>query len=163
MQSPPETSQAFSIWIDNDACPRRIRELVFKAAKRLDLEVFVVANSFMHLPKDINAKMICVGSHFDAADDYIAVHVRSCDIVITEDVPLAGRVVEKKAVAISPRGRLFDTQSINEQLAMRNLMQELRSSGQLPGGGQGEFDVSNVNKFAAQFDKLLMQRVKSKR
>jgi uncharacterized protein YaiI (UPF0178 family) len=151
----------FNIWIDNDACPRRIRELVFKAAKRLKLQVYVVANSFMRLPKDINAKMICVGSHLDAADDYIADNVGPKDIVITEDVPLASRIVEKDAVAISPRGRLFDTQSINEQLAMRNLRQELRSSGQIS-GGQGEFDVANVNRFAALLDKLLMQRVRSK-
>jgi uncharacterized protein YaiI (UPF0178 family) len=150
---------AIQIWIDNDACPRRIREIIFKAGKRVGVKIMVVANSYMHPPAGQDVEVKVVGGEFDAADNYIAETVERGDLVITADVPLAGRVVERGAVAISPRGRLFTAESIKEQLAIRNLSQELRSGGELVGGPKA-IDNQDINRFAAAFDKLLASSLK---
>lgn len=153
------SEESFKILIDNDACPRRIRDLIFKAGHRLGVHIKVVANSYMHPPRGHDVEMIVAGSGFDAADDLIVEKVDSGDIVITADVPLADRVIEKGGVALSPHGRLFDAESIKEQLAMRNLAQELRSAGEIRGGPK-EFGASDINKFAGAFDRLLAARQK---
>ena len=144
------------LWIDNDACPRRIREIVIKAGVRCGLPVKLVANSYMRIlaEKGAHIEMICVDQGADVADDYIAEHARANDIVITEDVPLADRIVGLGAIAISPRGRVFDRNSIKEHLAMRNLRQELRDTSQIKGGPGALSDVQ-VRGFASSFDKAL--------
>ena len=155
------TTNEFKIWIDNDACPKRIRELIFKAAKRLDISVNIVANSYMHPPAGVKANVITVSGAFDAADNYIAENVEEGDLVITADVPLADRVVQQKATALSPRGKLFDSHSIKEHLALRNLRNELLGAGTVQ-GGPPEFDTRDVNKFAQAFDKIVTARTKSR-
>lgn len=142
------------IWIDNDACPRRVREIIFRAGNRVHIKIMIVANSYMHPPAGVDAEVVVVGGGFDAADDFIAQHVGDADLVITADVPLASRIIEAGAVAISPRGRVFDKESIKEQLAIRNLSQELRSGGELQGGPKA-IDNLDINRFASAFDKLL--------
>ena len=144
----------FTVWIDNDGCPARVREVVVKAAARVGFLLKVVANRYMHPPRGVRAEIIVVGSEFDAADDHIAEQVGAGHVVITADVPLAARVVEKGGTALSPHGRIFDSESIREQLAMRNLRQELRSAGEIHGGGKPLSDM-DIHKFAAAFDRLV--------
>lgn len=145
-----------NIWIDNDACPRKIRDIIYKAGQRLQVPIICVANSYFHPPLGIDVKIVTVGSDFDAADNYIAENVESGDLVITSDVPLADRVVSAGAVAISSRGTVFTKESIQEQIAMRNLSQELRSGGQIS-GGPPEFGPKDVKKFAMEFDRWLFK------
>lgn len=142
------------IWIDNDGCPRLVRDMIFKAATRVQCQLMVVGNSWMRIPEAATFKMIVVPGGFDAVDDHIAANVSESDLVITADVPLAARVVEKKAVALSPRGEIFDARTIAEKLAMRNFMQELRSAGEIS-GGHGTFMSNDKKKFADAFDRLV--------
>lgn len=145
------------IWIDNDACPNRIRELIFNGSKRTKIPVKVVANRYMHPPAGVKVEVIVVSSDFDAADNHIAEHVSSEDLVITADIPLADRVVSKGAIALDPRGRLYDEHSVKEALAMRNLRQELRSGFEQVGGPSG-FSEHDVKKFATLLNNLLQQK-----
>jgi uncharacterized protein len=150
----------FHIWIDNDGCPQRAREIVFKAAARNNVKVRVVANRYMHTT-DPMIEMICVSGDFDAADDRIVEGVASGDLVVTGDVPLADRVVESGATAISPHGEIFTKESIKEKLALRNLRQELRGAGIMKGGGSA-YDNKVVQRFANAFDRLLTQCLASR-
>lgn len=147
------------LWIDNDACPKDVREVIYRAAKRLAIPVKVVANSFTHVPKDIAVEMLCVGSEFDAADNLIAETVVHGDVVITADIPLADRVVKKGAIAICPRGTVYDAKNIAEEVAMRNLRQELRSGGTIS-GGPPPFNREDLHRFASSLDKLLTSAVR---
>ena len=144
------------IWIDNDGCPRIVREIVFKAAARIQCRLMVVGNSWMRIPVGPLFEMIVVPGGFDAVDDYIAAHVEPMNLVITADIPLASRIVEKKSLALSPHGDIFDAKNIADKLSMRNLMQELRSAGEIR-GGHGTFDGNNKQKFANAFDKSISQ------
>ena len=151
-----------TIWIDNDGCPRVVRDLVMKGAQRVQWPVCVVGNTWMRLDEGALLKMIVVDDGFDAVDDHIVEKVVQYDLVITADVPLAARVVQKSAVALSPRGDVFDAKSIAERLSMRNLMQELRSAGEVR-GGHGSFANNDKKKFADAFDRLLGQMVKMRK
>ena len=150
------------IWIDNDGCPRIVRELVYKAAIRVQCRLLIVGNSWMRIPESPLFEMIVVPGGFDAVDDYIAAHVEPMNLVITADIPLAARIVEKKSLALSPHGDIFNANTIAEKLAVRNLMQELRSAGDIR-GGHGIFDGSNKQKFANAFDRLVSQLLKTTR
>lgn len=147
------------LWIDNDACPRRVREVIYKAAERLQIKVMIVGNSYMKPPGGFPCEIIVVGSEFDAADNYIAENVIANDLVITSDVPLADRVCTASAVAISHKGDVFDGASIKEKLAIRNLSNELRSGGSISGGPPA-FSDHDLKKFAASFDRH-MQKLKN--
>ena len=142
------------IWIDNDGCPRTVRDTVFKTALRLKIEVNVVANSYIKVPVSTLIKTYCVPKSFDAADNYIADRVKSGDLVVTSDIPLASRVVANGAIALSSRGDIFDPSNVGERLAMRNLMQELRSGGEIRGGPPSLND-KDQKKFADAFDRLV--------
>lgn len=142
------------IWIDNDGCPRMARDLVFKVAERRKIPVSVVANSGMRLMPNPLFSMIVVSDAFDAADNHIADNVEKNDLVITSDVPLASRIVAKGATGLSSRGEIFDASNVAERLSTRNLMQELRSAGDIYGGppplGEGD-----KKKFADALDRLV--------
>jgi uncharacterized protein YaiI (UPF0178 family) len=140
------------IWIDNDGCPKAVRELVYKTALRRDLRVTVVGNSYAVVPP--HAKMVCVPGSFDAADDHIAEHVEAGDLVITSDVPLAGRIVAKGALGLSSHGAVFDKENIGERLATRNLLAELRSGGEVT-GGPPPFGDAEKKRFADALDRLV--------
>lgn len=148
------------IWIDNDGCPRMARELVFKAATRLKTNVTVVANTYMHLPPSPLFKMVTVSRDFDAADQHIEEHVEAMDLVITADIPLAQKIVQKGAYGLNPRGEVYDPSNIDERLSVRNLMAELRSGGEAMGnvgGGPPPLGDADKKRFANSLDKILTQ------
>ncbi len=142
------------IWIDNDGCPARMREIVFKASARLLVPVTVVGNSFMHVPKNGLTTMIVVDSGFDAADKYIIDNVAAGDLVITTDIPLASAIVDKGAFGLSSRGEEYTAENAREKLAMRNLAAEVRSTGTMFGGPPPMND-KDINRFASSFDRLV--------
>ena len=145
------------IWIDNDGCPRLVRDLVFAAATRRGLEIVVVGNTYAKVPPGKLFLAVCVPGGFDAADDYIAEHVGSGDLVITSDVPLAGRIISREAVALNSHGTVFNAGSIGDQLSSRNLMQELRGGGMVSGGGPPPFGEGEKKRFANALEKILDQ------
>jgi len=149
------------IWIDADGCPNEIKQTVFRASDRLGVPAFLVANVEMPTPRWPTVSSVRVSAAFNAADDHIAEAVSPEDLVITADVPLAARVVEKGAVAIDPRGEVVDASNVGERLAMRNLMQELRSGGYIQ-GGPATFGAGDRKKFAAALDRLLTRRLRER-
>jgi len=150
------------IWIDADACPRVIKEMVYRASERLKVPVCLVANSDLSKAHTHLVSSIRVKEGFDIADDYIAEHAESRDLVITADIPLAARVVEKGGVALDPRGELYTEENVGERLSMRNLMQELRADG-LVQGGPGQFSLTDRQRFASSMDRLLTRMVRENR
>jgi len=142
------------IWIDADACPKVIKETVFKASARLNLPVVLVANSYQTIPHSDLVRLIIVDRGDDVADQYIVDHVEKNDLVVTADIPLAARIVEKEAVAINPRGEIYTEENIGEILSMRNFMKELRDGGSLT-GGPAAFSARDVQEFANSLNKLL--------
>ena len=150
------------IWIDADACPRVIKEMIFRASQRLGVPVCLVANSDLSKAHTQLVSSVRVKNGFDVADDYIAEHAEACDLVITADIPLAARIVEKGGVALDPRGELYTEENVGERLSMRNLMQELRADGQLM-GGPGQFSLTDRQRFASSMDRLLTKMVRGGR
>lgn len=142
------------IWIDADACPVAIKEIVYKAARRTNTEVILVANSNMKIPKDKIFQLIVVKKGFDEADNFIVDKIDTQDLVITADIPLADRIVQKGAVAINPRGELYTEDNIKQRLSIRNFMEDLRSSGYV-GGGPKQISKQDIFKFATSFDRIL--------
>jgi uncharacterized protein len=147
------------IWIDADACPRVIKDMIFRASERLELEVCQVANNDLSRSHTRYVTSVRVKSGFDVADDYIAEHAEPCDLVVTADIPLAARIVEKGGVALDPRGELYTEENVGERLSMRNLMQELRADG-LVQGGPGQFSLTDRQRFASSMDRLLTRMLK---
>jgi len=152
---------ALRIWVDADGCPTAIKQVVFRASDRLRVPTFLVANVPMAVPRWPLVTPVHVSHAFDAADDHIAASVGPGDIVVTADVPLAARVVEKGAVAIDPRGTVYDEQSVGQRLAVRNLMQELRSGGYIQ-GGPAPIGTGDKGRFAAALDRLLTRKLKER-
>jgi uncharacterized protein len=147
------------IWIDADACPRVIKDIVFRASERLKLPVCLVANSDLSRCHTSYVSSVRVGKGFDVADDYIAENASAADLVITADIPLAARIVEKGAVALDPRGELYTEENVGERLAVRNLMQELRTDG-LVQGGPPQFNLADRQRFASSMDRLLTRMLR---
>ena len=150
------------LWIDADACPRVIKEIIFRASSRLNLPVCLVANRTLAKHETPLIRSIVVEDGFDKADDYIAEQCAPEDLVITADIPLAARVVAAGALAIDPRGELYSEENIGERLAMRDLMMELRSGGMIQ-GGPAQFSMTDRQRFASSLDRLLTQLIKGKR
>jgi uncharacterized protein YaiI (UPF0178 family) len=149
------------IWIDADACPRVIKEILFKASQRLNVPVCLVANKSMARHNSGLVESIVVADGFDIADDYIAEHAGADDLVITADIPLAARIVAKGGVALDPRGDLYTEENVGERLSIRDLMLELRSGG-LVQGGPAQFNMTDRQKFASSLDRLLTRMVRGK-
>lgn len=145
------------IWIDADACPKVVKELVFRASARLNLPVCLVANHAQVVPSAERISFVRVAAGSDVADAYIAQHVAPGDIVVTADIPLAAQVVERGAVALDPRGEVFTADTVSERLAMRNLMEELRWSG-LPTSGPAAYSESDRRHFAQSLNQVLVNR-----
>jgi uncharacterized protein YaiI (UPF0178 family) len=145
------------IWIDADACPKDVKDLVFRASARLSLPVCLVANRALALPPSPLIRQVRVRPGSDVADSYIVQHVEAADIVITADIPLAAQVVGRGAVAIDPRGELYTADTVGERLAMRNLMEELRWSG-VVSGGPPAYSPADRRRFAEAFNRLLTRR-----
>ncbi len=139
------------IWVDADACPREAKDLVFRAAIRLKIPATLVANSPMRIPRSPWITLDRAPSGFNEADDYIVERVSSGDLVVTADIPLAARIVDRGAVGIDPRGQVFTEDNVKARLATRNLLAELRESG-LSGGGPLPYRSKDKSAFASTLD-----------
>ena len=142
------------IWVDADACPVVIKEILFRAADRTGVKVTLVANKALRIPPSPNIEFVQVARGFDVADDEIVNHSRPGDLVITSDIPLAAEVIEKGASARSPRGEFYSPETIRERLNLRDFMDTLRSSG-IQTGGPAALSKSDRQAFAGHLDKLL--------
>ncbi|MGG6430241.1 YaiI/YqxD family protein [Acetobacter ghanensis] len=142
------------IFIDSDACP--VKDEVYRVAGRYGLHVFVVANRMIAVPDAPLVERIVVEAGPDVADDWIAEHTQDADIVITADIPLAARCVEKGAYVLEPKGRLLDGDAIGMALAMRNLMTDLRSAGMMTPGG-APFGKADRSRFLSALDTLVIK------
>ena len=145
------------IWVDADACPKVIKDILFRVAERTKISVILVANQRLHLPHSEYIEMMQVGAGPDVADDEIALQCAAEDLVITADIPLAARVVKKGAIALDPRGSIYDSNNIGEILNMRDFMDSLRGSG-VETGGPKSFGQKERQNFANALDKFIAQR-----
>ena len=144
------------IWVDADACPGVIKNILFKAADRTRVELTLVANHPMKIPQRNYIKFLQVSSGFDEADNRILERLKEGDLVITGDIPLATQVLGKKAYALNPRGHLYSDESIQEQLRMRAFKESLRDSG-IDTGGPAAMNQKNTSKFANHLNNWLTQ------
>lgn len=148
------------IWVDADACPVVIKNILFRAAVRWQVKTTLVANQMLNVPPSVYIQSRQVPRGFDVADAYISQHARAGDLVITADIPLAAEVLEKGVQALNPRGELYSMETIRERLTMRDMMEELRSAG-IETGGPRSFDQADTRAFAGQLDKLLARYAKA--
>ncbi len=146
-----------NIWVDADACPAAIKEILYRAANRAQVALTLVANQMLRVPPSPWIRALQVPGGFDVADQRIAQDVRSGDLVITADIPLAAQVIAKGAAVIDPRGDLLDAGNIRERLSMRNFMEGLRSSG-VETGGPAALSSADRQAFANQLDRWLAKR-----
>jgi len=142
------------IWVDADACPRDVKELIFRAAERLQIQTVLVANSDLSLPRSAFISTVRVGKGLDVADGYVVEHAEKGDLAITADIPLAAALVEKGVPALDPRGERYDEDNVRERLAVRDLMKDLRDSG-VATGGPRSFDSRDKQNFANALDREL--------
>ena len=147
------------IWVDADACPVVVKDILFKAAERTGLQVTLVANQFVRTPRSRFIHLIQVKAGFDVADNEIVKRVSVGDLVITSDIPLAADVIEKGGHALSPRGELYTTDNIRARLNMRDFMDTLRASG-INTGGPPALSHSDRKSFADHLDKLLSKHAR---
>lgn len=143
-----------NIWIDADACPKLVKEVIFRASKRLNLPVIMVANSPLPKPPSRLITAVRVESGFDVADHYLLQHALPGDLVITADIPLAAGLVERGVAALNPRGELYTVDNVRERLAVRNLMEQLRATGEV-GGGPAPYGERDKQAFANGLDRWL--------
>jgi len=146
------------VWVDADACPNPIKEILFRAAARTGVLITLVANKPVRIAASPHLRFLQVDSGFDAADQKILGLLTAGDLVITADLPLAAAAIEKHALALNPRGELYTAENVRERLSMRNFMDELRGGG-LVTGGPAPLDARNRQAFASQLDRLLAQAV----
>lgn len=145
------------IWVDADACPRVIKDILYRAAERRKIRLILVANSRFEVPKSEFIEFMRVGAGFDKADLAIVEQTRDGDLVITTDIPLAAGVIEKGGLGLSPRGELFNPDNIRSRLTMRDFMDEMRGSGVMT-GGPAALSARDRQEFANQLDRLLTGR-----
>ncbi|MEJ2689816.1 MAG: YaiI/YqxD family protein [Deltaproteobacteria bacterium] len=149
------------IWVDADACPQAIREILFRAADRLHVPLVLVANKLLRLPASAFIRFIRVAAGPDVADKEIVRQLEKGDLVITADIPLAANVVAKGGFALDPRGTLYSNETIGERLSMRNFMDELRGSG-VETGGPAPLAKCDRQAFANQLDRFLARAMASR-
>ena len=142
------------IWVDADACPQVIKEILFRAAERAQVLTTLVANTTLRVPTSAFIKSVRVRQGFDVADHWIVQQLQAGDLVITADIPLAAEVIARGAHALDPRGELYSEDNVRERLAIRNLMQDLRATGELI-GGPAPFGPADRQRFANHLDRFL--------
>lgn len=142
------------IIVDADACPRNIKEILLRASHRTQCELVFVANQPLNIASTALIKTVQVGKGFDVADNYIVENVERYTLVITADIPLAAQVLEKGAIALNPRGELYHADMIRQRLALRNFMDEMRSSG-VHTGGPKPMNKNDIQKFSNALDTYL--------
>jgi uncharacterized protein YaiI (UPF0178 family) len=146
------------IWVDADACPQPIKEILFRAAERQKVLTTLVANTLLRTPPSPFVQAMRVPAGFDVADHRIVKEMQPGDLVVTADIPLAAEVIARGGQALDPRGELYSEDNVRERLAMRNLMQALRDRGELVGGGPAPLTQSDRHLFANQLDRILTRR-----
>jgi len=154
---PEKTMPLTQIWVDADACPNVIKEILFRAAERVGIAVILVANQHIRVPGSRYIRAVKVGAGFDVADNYIVQHASAGDLVITADIPLAAEVIANDCVALNPRGDLYTEENIRQRLNMRDFMDTLRSSG-IDTGGPASFSQADRQAFANQLDRMLARK-----
>lgn len=150
------------IWVDADACPGPVKEILFRAAERLSLPVTLVANQLLRTPPSRYVTAVQVPRGFDVADDHIVQALRPGDLVVTADIPLAAEALEKGAHALNPRGERYTPDNIRERLVMRDFLETMRSTGQVT-GGPPPLSQGDRQAFANALDRLLTQQALSKK
>jgi uncharacterized protein YaiI (UPF0178 family) len=143
------------IWVDADACPGVVREILFRAADRTGVQLTLVANQPLNTPSSPNIASLQVPRGFDVADDEIVKRLNAGDLVITGDIPLAAEVIEKGGHALSPRGEMHTRENIGARLNMRDFLDTMRSSGVEMGGGPAAFSQRDKQTFANELDRFL--------
>ncbi len=146
------------IWVDADACPVVIKDILFRAAERTGIQLTLVANQPIKIPPFKCVRMLQVPSGFDVADDEIVKRLKAGDLVITSDIPLASEAIEKGGYALSPRGELFTTDNIKQRLNIRDFMDTMRASG-INTGGPPALNQSDRKSFANHLDKILTKHI----
>ncbi|MDM3871778.1 YaiI/YqxD family protein [Porticoccus sp. W117] len=149
--------QAVQIWVDADACPKVIKEILFRASQRTKVPLTLVANHALSVPATAWIKAVQVPQGFDVADNLIACEAQPGDLVVTGDIPLAAQVVEKGVEAVNPRGEHYTKANIRQRLAMRNFMEEMRTIGEAR-GGPSKLDQRHRQQFANVLDRFLAKR-----
>ena len=147
------------LWVDADACPGPVRDILLRASQRLGVPLVFVANKHLTLPRSELVSSVRVGAGLDVADQHIATNAQPGDLAVTQDIPLAALLVPKGVVVIDPRGELFSEENIAERLSVRNFLQELRDSGVTTGGPSG-FSAQDRQHFAAALDRELTRLLK---
>ena len=145
------------IWVDADACPKPVKDILFRLAERKKIMVTFVANQRLILAKSPFIQLVQVGYGENIADDEIVNKCNDGDLIITADIPLAARIVAKGAQALDPRGKIYDENNVGQLLDMRNFMDELRGSG-VETGGPPSFGQKERFKFANELDRFIAQR-----
>lgn len=145
------------IWVDADACPRPIKDILYRVAERVAIPVTLVANQALQIPRSSHIKSVQVAAGFDVADNYIVQQAQAADLVVTADIPLADEVITKGCVAINPRGQLYSKENIKERLNMRDFMDTMRGSG-IDTGGPPPLSQSDRQAFANQLDRWLARQ-----
>lgn len=152
-----DATRPTQVWVDADACPAVIRDILFRAAERAQVPVTLVANRWLRTPPSRHVHALQVQGGFDAADDLIAERAGPGDLVVTQDIPLAARVLERGAAAVDPRGQRYTADSIGGRLSMRSFMEELRGAG-VQTGGPAVFHARDRQAFANQLDRWIAAR-----
>ncbi|HMD72798.1 MAG TPA: YaiI/YqxD family protein [Steroidobacteraceae bacterium] len=146
-----------AIWVDADACPNVIKEILFRAAQRTGVAVTLVANQPLQIPRIAGLRAVRVAAGFDVADGEIVKNLAAGDLVVTGDIPLAAEVIAKGGVALNPRGELYCADTIQSVLTLRDFMDTMRASGNL-GGGPSPLTQADRNAFAGHLDSWLVRR-----
>jgi len=146
-----------TIWVDADACPIVIKDILFRAAERTKIQTTLVANQAIRIPPSAYISFLRVTQGYDEADNEIVKRLHAGDLVITADIPLAADVINKGGIALNPRGELYTEENIKDRLNMRDFMETMRASG-IQTGGPAPLNKSDRQAFANQLDKLLAQR-----
>lgn len=144
----------FTVWVDADACPTVIKEILYRAAERKKLPLVLIANQPLRTPPSPYISSLTVSKGFDEADNEIVRRTAPGDLVITADIPLAAEVLAKGGLALNPRGELYNPDTIKQKLTMRDFMETLRASG-IQSGGPATLNQSDRQAFANQLDKIL--------
>ncbi len=147
------------IWVDADACPKAVKEVLYRVANRTKIQTTLVANQFLQTPPSRYITSLQVKSGFDVADNEIVKRLNIDDLVITSDIPLAYEAIEKGGHAINPRGERYTRENIKDRLTMRDFMDTLRASG-IDTGGPAALNSRDIQAFANQLDSFLAQRLK---
>lgn len=151
---------SFQIWVDADACPRAIKEVLYRAADKREVQTTLVANQFLRTPPSQFINSVQVPAGFDVADNTIVQRMNAGDLVVTQDIPLADEVIGQEGVALSPRGMLYTRENIKDHLSRRDMLDELRGTGVITGGPPA-LDKKDVQEFANALDRLLTRMLQT--